>query len=254
MDLSVNEFGDTPEPYVDEAVTITPIPLSLSSPKPAASTSSAFLQAFSYPPPTFEGTEDEVLEYKKNIVHEMFKSGITEEDIADDTTTTITPSVAKRDRRTRRVALAGISLPPTEPTDIIMAYLLKNNELRGKLDMQKVNALKVPVGPLLARLKAGEDIEIPVKVEGRGTTTRVIKSADVLGKPIRGPVVLILDVPKVEYVELILRNERLNSEAVKGADVVVHMLADEVADNQEYIEWMESFGKSTKVISLQSMN
>lgn len=120
--------------------------------------------------------------------------------------------------------------------------------------MQKVNALKVPVGPLLARLKAGEDIEIPVKVEGGGTTMRVIKSADVLGKPIRGPVVLILDVPKVEYVELILRNERLNSEAVKGADVVVHMLADEVADNQEYIQWMESFGKSTKVISLQSMN
>jgi hypothetical protein len=253
MDLSVNEFGDIPEPYVDEAVTITPIPLSLSSPKPAAPTSSAFVQAFSYPPPTFEGTEDEVLEYKKNIVHEMFKSGIAEEDIADETTTT-TPSDAKRDRRTRRLAVAGISLPPTEPADITMAYLLKNNDLRGKLNMQKVIEAKVPVGPLLARLKAGEDIEFPVEVEGGGTTMRVLKSADVLGKPIHGPVVLILDVPKVEYVELILRNERLNSEAVKAADVVVHMLADEVADNQEYIKWMESFAQSTKVISIQSLD
>src|SRR3981189_3356671 len=103
MNLSVNEFTASPEQYTDGSVTITPIPLSLSTGKATSTsngptTSSAFLQQFSYPDPTFEGTEEEALAYKKNIVHEMFKRGITEEDIVDETTDT----PLKRDRRTRR--------------------------------------------------------------------------------------------------------------------------------------------------------
>jgi hypothetical protein len=246
MDLTVNEFAASPEPYVDDSTIITPIPLSLSSPALGNFKSpgtSAFLNLFSYPSPTFEGTDEEILAYKKNIVHEMFKRGVTEEDIVDETL----ESQLKRDKRPRRSAIISASLPATEPTDITMAYLIKNKDLPGKMDMQKVQALKIPVGPLLAKLKAGQAIEIPYTSESGQTIAKVIKSEDVLGENIHGPVVLILDIPKAEYVKQILQNETLNSEVVKSADVVVHILTDDVADNKEYIKWMKSFRKSTKV-------
>jgi hypothetical protein len=74
-----------------------------------------------------------------------------------------------------------------------------------------------------------------------------VKSEDVLGPSTTGPTVLIIDIPGLKYVNKVLRNDMLNSEEAKNSDIVVHMLADEVASDSRYIKWMESFKKSSKV-------
>jgi hypothetical protein len=58
---------------------------------------------------------------------------------------------------------------------------------------------------------------------------------------------LILDIPGLAYVNKVLKNDTLNSEVVKNADVVVHMLADEVASSTDYNDWMQTFKPSSKV-------
>ena len=248
MNLSTNEFGDSPTPYEDESVIITPIPIYSSSPTPPPETAnpsmSSFADAFSFATPPLEGTEEEILAHKRDIVHEMFKRGIRSEDMDDEALST-----QFDENRKRRTTLMNVNLPPTTPSDITMAYFVKNRDSPGRFDLQKAQALKVPQGKLYSRLKAGEDVEIPVVDEDGKTTMKTVKSEDVLGDQIRGKTVLILDIPGLQYVKIIVENDTLNSEVTKNADIVVHMLSDEVASDKRYIKWMESFQKSSKVYS-----
>ena len=247
MNLSTNEFGEIPDPYEDESVTITPIPISPSPSIPLKSIDSStfsFANVYSFPTPPLEGTEEEILAHKKDIVHEMFKRGVRSEDMDEAALST-----QFDENRKRRAALMNVNLPPTTPSDITMAYFVKNRDSPGKFDLERAQGLKVPPGKLYSKLKAGDDVEIPVVDEDGKTTMKTVKSEDVLGDPIRGKTVLILDIPGLQYVKEVVENDTLNSEITKHADIVVHMLSDEVASDKQYIKWMESFTKSSKVCS-----
>jgi len=148
--------------------------------------------------------------------------------------------------RKERAATINANLPPTEPHLTSMAYFVRNRDLPGKFDVQKAQALKVPVGKLYSELKRGQDVSIEVEENGE-IVQKTIHSEDVLGPPVPGKAVLILDIPDSKYMRKLLENKTLNSESVKEADVVVHMLSDEVASDTKYIQWMESFNHSTKV-------
>jgi hypothetical protein len=188
-----------------------------------------------------EGTDEEILAYKANIVRDMFKLGVYNDDMDDKASIAEWNGISQR-----RAGLTSIHLPATQPTDITMAYLVKNRDMQGKFDVEKARALGLPAGPLYTQLKNGMDVEISV-VEGDNTVIKTVKSEDVLGPSTTGPTVLIIDIPGLKYVNKVLRNDMLNSEEAKNSDIVVHMLADEVASDSRYIKWMESFKKSTKV-------
>lgn len=239
LDLSTNEFEDEPTPYVDDRVTITPIPLTVNSSTNTPSPFS-FRKTFSFPAQPLEGTPEEILAHKKAIVREMFRTGVYEE-AADDA------QAPGDDTRRRRSSLINVNLPSTQPNDISMAYLVTNHDLPGKFHPEKAKALNIPVGRLYAQLKKGESIEIPVIGKDGTKTMKTIRSEEVLGKPIPGKKVLILDIPGLAYVNKVLKNDTLNSEMVKHADVVVHMLADEVASSVDYNDWMQTFKPSSKV-------
>ena len=252
MDLSTNEIAETLTPYIDQQVIITPIQLSLSSNSstiPNRSSKFSFANAISYRTSPLEGTDQEILDHKKDIVHEMFKKGVFNEDMDDDAW------MAQFDEeRKRRSLLINQHLPPTNPTDITMAYLVKNKDTRGKFDLEKARALKIPAGRLYSRLANGETIEMPYLNEAGETEMRTITPKDVLGKPTPGKSILILDIPRMPYVKMVLENECLNSESVKNADVAVHMLSNDVINDAKYIEWMRSFKSSTKVRGLVAQN
>jgi len=243
MNLTTNELDDNPSPYIDERVTVTPIPLILDppSPKPKPATASSFSTQFKFPTPPIEGTPQEKLAHKQRIVQEMFKRGVYDEDM-DEATLSARLNQARR----HRAATTNINLPPTEPSLTSMAYFVKNRDLPGKFDLDKARALKVPVGGLFRELKNGKSVQIEVEENGE-RLQKTIQPEQVLGPPVSGKSVLILDIPGPKYMEKLLANETLNSEMVKEASVVVHMLSDDVATHTKYIQWMESFSSSTQV-------
>lgn len=244
LDLSTNEFGENPAPYVDDRVTITPIALSANASvdKPRDPSAFSFGDKFRFPTPPLEGTPEEILTYKKAIVHEMFRTGVFEE-AADNGG----PAQTADEVRRRRNSLINANLPLTQPNNISMAYLVTNHDVPGKFNPERAKELNIPVGKLYAQLKKGESIEIPVVGADGTKTMRTIKSEEVLGKPYPGKKVLILDIPGLAYVSKVLKNDTLNSAMVKTADVVVHMLADEVASSADYNEWMQTFKSTSKV-------
>jgi hypothetical protein len=243
LDLSTNEFGDVPTPYKDERVTVTPIPLTTNArPVKPHGPSFSFADQFHYYSPPLEGTPQELLARKKDIVHEMFKLGVYEE-AADNQSYR---GLNDEDRR-RRTSLINQNLPPTTPSDISMAYLITNHGSPGKFNPEKAKALNIPLGRLYGQLKKGETVEFVVTAEDGTSERKVVKSEQVVEEPIPGKKVLILDIPGMAYVSKLLVNDALNSETVKSADLVVHMLANEVASAPDYIEWIQSFKSTSKV-------
>src|SRR5436190_22704301 len=135
MNLSTNAFGQIPDPSEDESVTIPPIPISPSPSIPLESVNSStfsFANVYSFPTPPIEGTEEEILAHKKDIVHEMFKRGVRSEDMDDEAL-----SAQFDENKKRRAALMNVNLPPTTPSDITMAYFVKNRDSPGKFDLEK---------------------------------------------------------------------------------------------------------------------
>jgi len=90
-------------------------------------------------------------------------------------------------------------------TTFTLGFSYQEESKPGKLDIEKARALGVPEGPLLKRLKEGEDITL-------GDGTKVI-SSDLVGPPIAGrKVVYSVDTKPSDIV----------AEKSKGADLLIH--------------------------------
>jgi ribonuclease Z len=147
----------------------------------------------------------------------------------------------------RRDDVVNQDLPETQPSLVSVAYLVKNHDVPAMFNLEKALELGVPRGKLFATLKNGKDVQVTQVVDGV-ETTRTIRPEDVLFDNVMpGAVVLILDIPSKEYVTGVIQHEILNSDEVKKADIVVHMLSDEVASDERYVKWMDSFKDSSQV-------
>ena len=78
-------------------------------------------------------------------------------------------------------AVSAAWLPHTAPS---FAFLVREADRPGKLDVARAKALGVPNGPLLGRLKSGADVTTP---DGRTVT-----AGEVVGPPVAGRRVLVL--------------------------------------------------------------
>lgn len=124
-------------------------------------------------------------------------------------------------------------------------YHFKVNERSGSLDLNKCIELKVPVGPLLRKLKSGEDITL---ADGR-----LIKHSDVCSPNQPGSEILIIDCPNVQYLDSLISNERLNElitqedSRLKG---VFHLSDIEVLLEPRYQDWVNRFPSSVQHLGM----
>lgn len=99
-------------------------------------------------------------------------------------------------------------------TTFTLGFVFEENDKPGTLDVEKTRELGVPEGPLLKRLKNGEDIKLE---DGR-----IVYSRDVVGEAIRGrKIVYAVDTrPTKDVIEI-----------STGADLLIHdgMFAEELA-------------------------
>jgi hypothetical protein len=242
MKIAANEFDDNLVPFEDEILKITPILIAPSPPPPPRDhPASTFRHIFKSYRPTPHGTDAETQAYRKSVVNEMFRSTHF---YPEDTTTETAP--VSTEYKKRREELVNQNLPTTTPSPVTMAYLVKNHDIPGKFDLEKALAFGIPQGRLFSSLKNGENVQVTKVVDGK-EVVRTVRPEEVLLDPIPGAVVLIIDVPSLEYVLNVVASEALNTEEVKRADIVVHMLSDDVASDQRYVNWMDSFKDTSKV-------
>ncbi|QIW96196.1 hypothetical protein AMS68_001714 [Peltaster fructicola] len=104
-------------------------------------------------------------------------------------------------------------LPPATPAKEAVSYIFRNHTIRGKFDVAKAKALKVPSGPLFSKLSNGESVQ--------NTDGETIKPEQVLGPSKPGCCYGVIDLPDATYIaDLVSRPEWKNGVAADIALII----------------------------------
>ena len=129
-------------------------------------------------------------------------------------------------------------------------YLCRLKTRPGELLIQRCIDLKVPPGPLLGKLKAGEDVVLP---DGR-----VIKSEDVMGPEDKGPIFIVLECPSVDSIDSLINNQsvfdNMSDQDLQQISTIIHFTPSQVYKNPKYQEWVQKFGDSAKNLIIDEDN
>lgn len=130
-------------------------------------------------------------------------------------------------------------------TPKLVSYLCTLPNLPGALDPQKCKDLKVPVGPLLGKLKSGLDVTLP---DGS-----IVRSVDVCSPRERGLNFLIVECPETSSLEQFTTNQQLDANRNlrlqkdgRQVDFVIHLSPPDIVQSPNYQRWMQGFADSCK--------
>ncbi|XP_053210390.1 ribonuclease Z, mitochondrial-like isoform X2 [Panonychus citri] len=134
--------------------------------------------------------------------------------------------------------------------DCAFVYICRLHERPGKLLIAKCIELKIPPGPILGRLKSGEDVTLE---DGR-----IIKSQDVIEPSQPGSTFVILECPSMEYFNSILESEKLSSlhepDSRHPLEYIFHFSPVNVIKDDKFKEWMRKFPPNVSHIALNELN
>ncbi|XP_065203622.1 ribonuclease Z, mitochondrial [Planococcus citri] len=139
----------------------------------------------------------------------------------------------------------------TKFTSTSMSYICKLKPKLGTLNLDLCVERNVPPGPLLGKLKNGEDI-----VLADGTK---VKSSDVKDPDSPGPVFIIMDCPSEDYLECLLNEERFKEYQTGAAEedipkYVLHFTPSRVMETERYQTWMKRFPESVLHVNVNDSN
>ncbi|KAL1494480.1 hypothetical protein ABEB36_010074 [Hypothenemus hampei] len=151
-------------------------------------------------------------------------------------------------------SLQALTLPPTDlrEASASVCFICRLQPRPGALDLDKCVRKGVPAGPLLGKLKNGEDVILE-----DGTQ---VKSSDVREPDDAGPVFIVVDCPDEEYLASLINNEELKKHQKFAkidedmAHVVVHFTPIKIMEHTEYRKWMDNFSPSTEHILVNEHN
>ncbi|GBP34958.1 Zinc phosphodiesterase ELAC protein 2 [Eumeta japonica] len=130
-----------------------------------------------------------------------------------------------------------------------VAFICKIKKRLGSLNLAKCVEFGVKPGPLLGKLKNGEDVVLP-----DGTT---VLSKDVKTPDDPGPVFIVLDVPEISY----LRESEFQTHFDDGSNpsesipvLIVHFTRPRVFNDVRYQAFMSMFGPNTQHLILNENN
>lgn len=135
---------------------------------------------------------------------------------------------------------------------VSMAYICKLAAKSGSLNLEACVERGVPPGPLLGKLKAGQDV-----ILSNGTC---VKSVDVMSPDVSGAVFIIVECPTDEFVDSLLKEDMFKKHQSESsnendlASVVVHFSPISVMQNSRYKEWMDRFPETTIHVNVNERN
>ncbi|KAJ9587573.1 hypothetical protein L9F63_019004, partial [Diploptera punctata] len=136
--------------------------------------------------------------------------------------------------------------------NVAMNYICRLKPRPGALSLNQCVERGVPAGPLLGKLKAGEDVTLQ-----DGT---IVKSCDVRLPDDPGPVFIVVDCPMLSYIDSLVKNPmfaRHQSSAKSEVDIaylVVHFTPSSVMEDPRYQKWMQDFFPSTNHLVINDSN
>lgn len=135
---------------------------------------------------------------------------------------------------------------------VSMAYICRLTPRPGTLSLEKCVDFGVPPGPLLGRLKGGEDIVLP--------NGKTVRSKEVCEAEDPGPVFIVVDCPSEEYLDSLLSSEAFvkHQSTAKNDDdvaaVVVHFSPLNIIKHPRYKLWIDKFSPSTHHMLINEAN
>ncbi|KAK9888230.1 hypothetical protein WA026_000498 [Henosepilachna vigintioctopunctata] len=140
----------------------------------------------------------------------------------------------------------------TKDKGIAMSYICQLHPRPGALCLNKCVEMGVPPGPLLGKLKSGEDVMLE-----NGT---IVTSDQVCEPNDPGPIFIVVDCPTEEYITSLVSNKEFKKYQKFATDesmvayVVVHFSPKRIVDDARYQSWMELFLPSTQHLILNETN
>ncbi|MCD7462440.1 hypothetical protein HAX54_048544 [Datura stramonium] len=159
----------------------------------------------------------------------------------------------------KAVSLSAILLSPTHlagshfsSNDTSIVYICKLHDIRGKVDLGKAKACGLKQGRKLGQLQDG----ISVKSDLLDTE---VHPDDVIGPPIPGPIVLIVDCPTEPHAQELLSAQALDAyysdsqsnspETTKVVNCIIHLSPATVVSSPAYEKWMTKFGSAQHIMA-----
>lgn len=134
------------------------------------------------------------------------------------------------------------TLPPTQPAQEAISYIIRNHRQRGKFNPQRAKELKVPSGPLWSKLSSGQNVQ-----NDDGET---IMPDMVLGESKEGGGFAVVDLPDHAYVEpLINRPEWRRPEVMAGVGAIIWNIGRGVLTNTALVNFMKEMKHLKHVVS-----
>jgi len=136
-------------------------------------------------------------------------------------------------------------LPPAQSNNVAITYICQAPDYQGKFDKAAALTLGVTPGPLFRELLSGNPVASKTGV--------LIYPEQVITGARPGRVFIVVDCPSALYIaHLVSRPEfekydrRSHPKTLDKVDCIVHMAGQEVMTNEQYRNWMSSFGEETQ--------
>ncbi|TGZ84909.1 hypothetical protein EX30DRAFT_12244 [Ascodesmis nigricans] len=138
-------------------------------------------------------------------------------------------------------------LPPGEPSNIALSYILIMNDHRGKFLPKVAISLGVRPGPDFAKLASGEAV--------MGKTGNMVKPEDVMEPTRIGAGIAVCDIPEACYIDDFLsKPEWSNTEKLqKRLSCFFWILGDGLQEDKRILEFMEKFPEASHVVSSREL-
>ncbi|XVE52052.1 hypothetical protein DITRI_Ditri02bG0089700 [Diplodiscus trichospermus] len=139
-----------------------------------------------------------------------------------------------------------------KPGEMSVLYICELPELMGKFDPKKAAALGLKAGPKYRELQHGKSVKSDLQ-------DIMVHPSDVMGPPVPGPIVFLVDCPTESHVQELLSIKCLNgyytdvsgqlTESTKAVNCVIHLSPTSVVSSPNYQKWMKKFGFAQHIMA-----
>ncbi|PPR80217.1 hypothetical protein GOBAR_AA40497 [Gossypium barbadense] len=150
----------------------------------------------------------------------------------------------------------GVEGSDVKPSDVSVIYVCELHEIKGKFYKEKADALGITVKTKYKELTQGKSVKSDL-------LDITVHPNDVMGAPVPGPIVIIVDCPTSSHALELISTQSLTdyysdssnqSQSGKIVNCVIHLGPASVVNSSHYKKWMKNFSSAQHARAGHVMN